>query len=344
MSLSEPTGTTTQGVSESRRGTAVSAPKPRTLNENETLSSFNTWKSNVEFYLSQEANFVQFISGSHKVWTRDSGGSHTRDLPTDSSSTAENKVFYLNQMLGLINQWVPHYLHHEIKVQSTSLDYVWHTIRKYFGFKQSEVQFMKLLDIRWEESERPEHLYQRVIHHLTDNLLQAGGRLKHYGEQVKEAEILSPTVERLAVLRWLELLHPKLPKLVQLKYAFDLQKYSLRDLQEQISDNVDSLLEELRTSEELQVSRVNFQKQKSWPNDKFRTKTWKSGWKGPRSSSQDHKSQCPLCTANNRPATHRLARCRFLSDGDRKGLLQSFMVQVCDESSDEEDPEEEHSK
>ena len=56
----------------------------------------------------------------------------------------------------------------------------------------------------------------------------------------------------------MELLHPKLPKLVQKTYAYDLQRATLKDLQDQISDNADSLLEEIRNSEELSVNRATY--------------------------------------------------------------------------------------
>ncbi len=51
-------------------------------------------------------------------------------------------------------QWIPHYLAKYGEKQSTSLESVWHIIRKYYSFQQSEAQFMKLSSIKLEENER----------------------------------------------------------------------------------------------------------------------------------------------------------------------------------------------
>ncbi len=129
--------------------------------------------------------------------------------------SAAAKVTVLEQMLGLIAQFVPHYLSNDIVKGSSALEQVWQSIRKYYGFKQSEVQFMKYSAIKLEEGERPERLYQRLIAHLQDNTLTKDSPLMYNGDKVSTAETISPTVERLAVLRWMELIHPGLPALVQ---------------------------------------------------------------------------------------------------------------------------------
>ena len=59
----------------------------------------------------------------------------------------------------------------------------------------------------------------------------------------------------MAVLRWMELLHPSLPALVQRTFAYDLQRRTLKDLQPQIADALDEFLEELR-HDEIKASRV----------------------------------------------------------------------------------------
>ena len=60
---------------------------------------------------------------------------------------------------------------------------------------------------------------------------------------------MSPTVERIAVLKWMELINPSLPSLVARTFANDLQKMTLKDLQPQIVSALDGFLEELRHDE-----------------------------------------------------------------------------------------------
>jgi hypothetical protein len=154
-------------------------------------------------------------------------------------------------MLGFIAQYIPHFLTNDIVKRCTSLDGVWQKVRKYYGFKNSESQFMKYSSIVLEENERPE----RLIAHLQDNLLTTESPLTHDGEKVTKNEEISPTVERLVVLHWMELINPGLPALVQRTFAFDLQKMSLKDLQPQICVAMDGFLEELR-HEDVKVSRA----------------------------------------------------------------------------------------
>ncbi len=117
--------------------------------------------------------------------------------------------------------------------------------------------------ILWEGSdkERPEHLYRRLMVHVHDNLLKKDGKLKYDGESLKKNEEITPTVERLIVLRWLELMDPRLPQLVIRTFANDLLTHTLKDIQPQIASNIDSFLEEIQQSQanmlNIQASRVS---------------------------------------------------------------------------------------
>ena len=73
--------------------------------------------------------------------------------------------------------------------------------------------------------ERPLHLYLRMRQFIRDNLLLSSGKIKHDGKIPTSDEKLSPTTERLTVLRWLEILHPGLPSHVSQVFAHDLQKF-----------------------------------------------------------------------------------------------------------------------
>ena len=234
---------------------ATKAPKPWKLTENESFASFNSWKHNIIFNLSRDESCRQFL-GEDVTWLKLSHVAPYRGFANiQGGLSAAEQVANLNQMLGLITQWVPHYLANDIVQNSTSMDSIWNFIRKYYGFQQSECQFMRFSSITWEEGERPERLYQRILAHLQDNLLHSGSRLKHNGETPRVNEDMSPTVERLAVLRWMELIHPSLPALVQRTFAYDLQRMTLKDLQPQIVDALDGFLEELR-QDDVRASRV----------------------------------------------------------------------------------------
>ena len=82
----------------------------------------------------------------------------------------------------------------------------------------------------WEGpvKEHPECLYHRILSNLQDNLLKEGSELNHNEKMPSEDWFLSPTVECLTVLCWMELIDLKLPQLVARTLEYDLQHDSSR--------------------------------------------------------------------------------------------------------------------
>ena len=145
-------------------------------------------------------------------------------------------------------------------------------------------------------------------------------------------EVLSPTVERIAVLRWMELIHPKLPALVAIKFGHDLQRMTLKDLQPQIADALDGLLEELNREDEaveVHAARVynrSTQRPRRTTTQRFSHHNRQSR----QNTTQFHasRSQCRICQAENRPYYgHTMATCTYISSAERQDIVQSFRVQ-----------------
>ena len=113
-------------------------------------------------------------------------------------------------MLAVIAQWVPHYLCHEIPEESMSVAIVWYCIRQYYNLEQNEVQFINVTDIKWEgaDKERTQHLYRRILSNVKDNLLKADSPLQYNKANQTQNEDISPTVDCLVVLHWIELIDP----------------------------------------------------------------------------------------------------------------------------------------
>lgn len=306
-------------------------PKQWKLTENESFSSFTSWQHNLLYTLNQDDVFKPFLVANY-TWTKTNNANPVRGLVDDAEGdhrqTAAQKLANLTQMLGLISQWVPHYLTADITKNSTSIDSIWQSIRKYYGFQQSETQFMKYSSITWEDGERPERLYQRIIAHLQDNLLQKDSKLKHDGIAPDKDEELSPTVERLAVLRWMELIHPGLPALVQRTFAFDLQRMTLKDMQPQIVDALDGFLEELR-QDEAKVGRVfmpDYRRRSRPPNRAMRfPQPSRTTTKQP---TRKYMKECRVCKCEGRSYMgHNLGECDYISRAE-KSSISSFRVDI----------------
>lgn len=343
---------------------AAKAPKPWKLTENESFASFTAWQHNIIYNLSRDNDFKCFFEPS-ATWLKASASEPLRGFTDeDDGRTAQEKLQHLQQMLGLITQWVPHYLATDIVNNSTSMNSIWQFIRKYFGFQQSETQFMKFSSITLEDGERPERLYQRILAHLQDNLLCSGSRLKHDGSTPDKNEEISPTVERLAVLRWMELLHPSLPSLVQRTFARDLQQMTLKDLQPQIVDALDGFMEELR-QDDVRSARVfapaqtryrsqprqNFQKPQHYRDDSPQlhdlkhSNSTRQQTRRPRSDTRKTSNaspgqSCRVCKAEGRRYIgHSFFSCDYVSRAEKRNFVKAQQVDVEDDSDTGCDPD-----
>ena len=217
--------------------TAVKAQRPVRLSEDETLTSFEDWKNNLIFYLNQEKSFEPFLKADAK-WTKSSDADPNRGVKEEVKS--------LSNFLGVIAGLAPPLLHGDIIDDTTKLDDVFKLIRNYYQFAPSEGTFLKFALIKREiingNVERPVHLYLRMRQFIRDNLLLSSGKITHDGIIPSTNERMTPTTERLIVLRWLEVLHPRLPELVGKVFSNELRSKSLKDLHPQILEQVDDLL------------------------------------------------------------------------------------------------------
>ena len=145
-------------------------------------------------------NFKPFLAAD-SVWAKKNSSAEHRGL-----SSAESLIS-LNQFLGVIASLSPPLLHGDIINDSTKLSDIYTLLRSYYQFAPSESTFIKFSYIKREiingSLERPSHLYLRMRQFIRDNLLLKTGPIEHDGKVPIDDENLSPTVERLIVLRWL---------------------------------------------------------------------------------------------------------------------------------------------
>ena len=89
---------------------------------------------------------------------------------------------------------------------------------------------------------------------IEDNLLTKASGITHHGAIPEADEELSPS-----------LLHPSLPRLVKQRYGTELRSRTLASVKPEISQALDSLLNELHTSEEAKVMRTAFSNSRKPP-------------------------------------------------------------------------------
>lgn len=337
---------------------------PTELEEACSFSQFTNFKNATLLYIKSFDNYKRFISGADTKWQKLTAENSQRGLQDDVTGTGssavvditgQQKAQDLNEMLELIARYVPCYLNGAIVKNSTCLEDVWQDIRKYFGFRRSEVNFMKINAITWEEGERPERLFQRLMSHGQDNLLLKDGKLTYNGAAPVKDEDMSPTAERLIIMRWLDLMHPRLYLLVCRTFAYDLTRMCLTDLQPQIVDSLDSLLEELRNEDahtSAAYSSGNSRRyvkpqprrpqqgrpssSNTFQSQRFTSSKPKFDHRQPPSASHG-KPKCPVCIAEDRPYRHTLGECRFISMSEKRQMVNDLSSKISRVEIDDND-------
>ena len=123
------------------------APKQWSLTKVEDVNSFESWKENLKYTLSLDANFAPFLVGGFQ-WNKVSKTDPNRGLISDppatviNRKTAEQKVIQLNLMLGQIANYCPVITRNTIIGKSTSIDSIWQSICAHFGFQSSGGHFL----------------------------------------------------------------------------------------------------------------------------------------------------------------------------------------------------------
>ena len=202
---------------------------------------------------------------------------------------------------------------------------IWQAIRAHFGFQSTGAHFLDFNDIHLEPDERPEDLYQRLVSFVEDNLLKSNDGVRHHGENITNDEEISPTLENMIVLTWLRLIHPSLPALVKQRYGADLRSQTIASIKPEISQALDSLLDEIQSTDDAKVLRTAFQQ------SSLNTRRRQTTPLPPRTTKTPTKC-CPLCKQADRQHQHYLSKCPYLPIEDKQYTATqgiSFIRNLC---------------
>ena len=117
-----------------------------------------------------------------------------------------------------------------------------------------------------QADERPEDLYHRLVAFVEDNMLQSGSVILNHGDVIDVDEEMSPSLENMVVLTWLRLINPALPKLIKQRYGTELRSMTLASIKPEISQALESLLDEIASADTTHVMRTESRITDSRPN------------------------------------------------------------------------------
>ena len=312
------------------------APKQWALTKTETVNTYENWKQNLQYTLSLDPNFAPFLIEGFK-WTKKTKADPLHgftddgeDIPQAKRQTAAQKSNMLDLMLGQIANYCPIISRNTIVKSSTCMTDIWQAIRQHFGFQTTGGHFLDFINIKQEPGERPEDLYQRIMAFVDDNLLTEASNIRHHGETIDTDEELTPTLENVVVLTWLKLLHPELPRLVKQRYGTELRSQTLASIKPEISQALESLLDEVNVTESARAMRAG-----QFPQ----SATLKKPASKPSTPRTKSSKSCPLCKQVGRPESqHFLSECPFLPEKDRKYIVRARQItNILSNESDEED-------
>lgn len=272
------------------------------------------------YTLSLDPSFAPYLRPG-VTWLKQSATTPYRGFTDDAEDvvnrkTREEKCITLNLMLGQIANWTLVIARKEIIERSVSLNDIWEKIRAHYNFHSSGSKFLDLTTVKLKPGERAEDLYQRLVAFVDDNLHTVDSGLTHHSAVAARDEEISPTLENIVVLLWLERVHVGLPALVKQRYGTELRNKTLASIKPEISQALSSLLEELSANDDSRVSRV------SQPRDRNSQPRSILGGK-----------YCCLCRTANRPnyKDHYLSQCRYLPESDRKRMNNTNpRIRICE--------------
>ena len=149
-----------------------------------------------------------------------------------------------------------------------------------------------------------------------------------------EDEELSPILENLVVLSWLKLIHPSLPRLVKQQYGTELRSCTLALIKPDISQALESLLDEIRASDDAKILRTAVSADSHRRPAQNSKAPYKTATRRPRPD-----RVCPLCKQAGRSETkHFLSECSHLPDCDRRYIVKARQItDILDDDSGTDD-------
>ena len=195
----------------------------------------------VECYYSRDDKFREFFSTPDFTWQ--SKSARYRGLGS------EQKAGNLNSLLRAIATYtMGPYIKTNITDKATSLEQVKMEFLKFLQIEVNDLSAMSWFEIQRKQTERPLVFYHRLRYHMMKHLVKKSVKID--GTALPCDEKLSPSLERLIVMEWLQRMDSRLINFVQEKFSTELNAGSnvLITMVETLSKNIDSYIAILNAS------------------------------------------------------------------------------------------------
>ena len=311
------------------------------------------WKNTILDNLKREPDFKDHCQPSSRWGVEKETNRGFEDDIHEDGVTAEQKADRVNSMLTRIASYAPKSIVREITKRSTKLEDIWDVTRDWAGIRTNGTKHLEYFKTRKsfqkiDKEESPQEFFYRLRDAMEDTLVLSENNLREYGKMINTDEEMTPTVNSIVVLDWLEAVGgPKLVEHIHRVYATDLESVTLASLQSKIWKNLPALLHEIEEAQETQVSHcevhskgrcqqvISYRSKNNRSDKSFMTKRTKNN---NQSRSKQQTKFCKLCRASGSQSfrSHDISECWLINDVERNAIAKSAAkanaMFACDEN------------
>jgi hypothetical protein len=265
------------------------------------------------------------------------------DRDRDLGALLQSRNAQLSKFITLITVLCPYTLTNNLDQLSTSFTWIISYLEQHYHIQKAGAHFLSISEIRFTPGDSYDNFYMELHGAVEDSLRKRGELLLfRNSEPLEEDEEMSPTLENMVVLIWLERIDPRLPKKISDTFAHQMVgNTSLRDLQPVISARLPSLLQEL---DEAAANRAALHAVDTPDIDSpvaaaFNTRPPNRNRTQRRQSSQRGRQLnkfCRICFLLNKGSpniytSHNITTCNKLSDRDKQEMARGAAISLEEE-------------
>ena len=304
------------------------------------------WKNTLIDNLKRETDYAEHCLPTSR-WGLEKTPNRGFEDEIEGDGTARLKADQVDSMLTKIASYAPKSIVREIIRRTTKLEDIWSVAKDWAGIKSTGTKHLEYFKVKksyqkWDKEESPQEYFYRLRDAMEDTLIRREDNIREHGKLVIEQEEMTPTINSIVVLDWLEAIGgPQLIEHIHRIYATDLENVTLASLQNKIWKNLPALLHEIEESQELQISQCNahekgvcrqvtsYRNQNKFEKPFMRNKQFSKKPRGKSYTSQPSQRQnkkfCKLCKASGSQSfrSHDLSECWLITDVERNAIAQA---------------------
>ena len=329
-------------------------------------TQFNIWTEEIEVYLSQENDFAIFLPGAlYENWASfetnnlriaalnqadrvTAGGNVTAQQAADQNTARLIKRQRdLRTVLSIIGKCVSQGHYNSVIRHSTSLQWIYNTLRCDYDIQQKGIHFFNILDLKYDsQSMTPVSFYNQYRTLISNNLAKTGDTIKYRDNlQLTEDEKMTPMLEDLVMMNVLSLIDSRLPAFIRSHYNHKMKDdEKLMDFKADILVNIPNFLETIEVNEQ----NCSIKGGDHCNLNAFKQKTRQQKARSYQQPAPAKTSLfCVLCFKKKLPreifTSHNLGdpKCSQISRKDRERLMETFKLSLIKESEFDFDKDEE---